>query len=613
MRSQNKPYQAPDEAHLIKYQNEFLRSSNFTFEAKAQTLSVIDPLLKQRNYNLVIAYWIFYLESQRTGLNNNEEKNNKEEKNSALVLHAKKTLNIQDGNICDDETRIIYLVNFAAYSKNVPALEMYYQLTLHYISCLIYEMNLVDSPTEAIRKFGGIPQEYYNLKQKENSGILSSVVRYVRELSPVGHEKDRERQTDFIKIIYQLFARFNQEKKQFDLRRYIDAIATLLIMETELESTSQKPDTKLYGILFNLLGYHKQQGEVPHSKDIPDDIKKIRLTHLSNFFLELNRKDWLMAAAAAGCSTERLAVVLDHYFVNFDIKLTNLIKKKILPRSYPEAVGIQTREAVWKLGKAAVIYSINPFVREAYVFTGLENTTAAIAKGIAQRSQKYFRPLIGYMIKKPIEVVSRTAVGSGMLLGMEYPLTICVNHYLADSEEKSVNNSSGFPQISFTDFIKLCSHEAKQSWNKKKEMFYEAILKIFPMLPEGNQTKFNQRVSLYFVPDTDKGKCPFRAEVIEEFLPKTTYQFQNDINDSQSSSSLPPSGPSSYQQPEPSAPLALGNSFAPKTSALCTFGITTNAEFPSPPPYTPPQKNEEGWEFCDENLAYKPSTQLVPT
>jgi len=586
---ESKPYNEPDSKCLEEARKWFVYSGKYQNEynniSLIESINNHKKLSTNEKHQLSMGFWIYYLESQPKETNRNPE-----EKDTPQEEIAKAALNITGKNQCDPATRLIYLAQFVLFLKDTHSVEsVEYQWSLYYFARLLFEVNLIDKPTHAIQKFADIPRLYQEEKKKGSSGLIASAQNKLRKLT-IGHDEDRNRQSDFIALVSKLCSILENEKKSFHLENHLEAVLNWLVMETELESTQHTSYSKLYKKMLGKLGCVDNQNKPAHSSDIPDNIKKLRFTQLTHFLSKISDSQWQDAADAINLAPERLKQLRNHYLQDYQDKLDFLKEFKIKPRSLQETAGITAGNSTWKLFKLIAIWSTPTLAQLTYDEFGLKNVTSRIANGIARQAGSYVRPALSWIIQKPVQHASEAAVGGGMITGMQYTLNYIIDS--ATSEEKETRKPSANPPIRFEDFIHLCLDGARRADNKKKCQLYKAIQLIFPLLHPDIIEIFNQNVAkYYFVPDVDKGKCPFRAEKPTRLEPKV------EPIDAITHISLIPSAP-----PPPAASTPTGDisSETPQLpiaplSPLRAAGMTKTDNSP-PPPYAP----ADDWVVCDE-------------
>ncbi len=541
-------------------------------------------------------FWVFFSEWKR-------------DKDPAQEAFANSALNITPNNVCDHVTRFNYLSELVKITQYLVDCEQH-KLILLYAGRLLFEMNLIAPPKAAIQRLGGIIQEYYTQKMQVTPGWFAAKKQQMKK-AVANHEEDRARQLDFKRISYQLLAMFDVAQARFYLAGFTQAIKLWLALEIDFESCVQtdknryfqykQSESELYKIFLKDLGCVDTENNKAHANDIPDtatkrphtndfpeDIKKILLTQLGNFFAELNENQWNAAAFAAGIPPQRTSVVLKHYLTNYREKLAALIDAKITFGSYQETVGIVAKKTVWNGAKMAAFCSIPAFAQQLYLLTSLETATSAISGRAAQRAAEHFCPAVSWAVKKPLSVLFGATLGAGVITALDVSISSGLGRYLEYSAEEKYPANVRSPQISFEDFIKVCSHFA----SKEQETFYSNVTFIFPLLRE--DIKLTITPALYFVPNAPKGKCPFMSELPEQTEFKAV-PHQAAYAPYPAFSPPPASAPPAANQqftPIPSAPPLSAAPLSPHR-ALNTFAPPASVS--SPPPY-----GDDDWELCEK-------------
>lgn len=568
------PYRKPNENHLNQAQQTFSLSREYASDHDYND-KILFPLAAAGKYDLIIGFWIFYLESSQ----HSAFENNPEVKDSPQMIMARQALNLSNENVCDAQTRLLYLIEFAEYIKDRPARSHQYQHTLYYIACLLFETDLISSPAEAIRQFGDIPRQYKMAKRDVKPGLTAFTKDRVKKTF-FNQEDDRARQQAFLEIFHQLFINLNREEAPYPLEELIKAVETWLVIEIELKSPTQTSESTLYKIMLKKLGY---SDESAHSSHIPDEIKKLRLTQLIFFLSKINYVQWEKAASQAGCIPERLDEILSHYFTDYKKKLTAIKEKRVTPLTSQQAASKMTEDAMWKIAKTTLICCIPSFINQAYFATGMNEATSLVARRIAQSAGDYVGSALRPIVTRPVEWASTAAMGNGIMASLSFGLSRYIEDSSNNSEKKVEVMRVNTSNISFKDFIKLCEDGVSRGGAKKSYELYKAILRIFPEFPKNFQDAFDENIAKnYFVPGKDKAKCPFKAKTLH--YPEPEAKLQEII-------------PNAAVQapPVPSAPLG----------GLQRFGITASMTESAPPPYMPLTAEEE-WDHCNNENTYRP-------
>jgi hypothetical protein len=539
--------------------------------------NMITPLIKQNNIPAIIGLWVYHLETIRV----HTLRHPKTPYQKHLEAMANFALHIHPSNSLKPQDRLFYLIKLENYLNGSPDYASYRNSNLIYIAHLIFEMDLLSPPIHAINAFAAIPQKYANEKkqQREQRNFFTRAANNLKEMT-LSSAKNRNIQLSFIYLICEFFKALEKQKPSLYLEEYLRGFALWIMYEIEEEFNNLETNSALHEILAKIVGYD-------HTSLVPISIKSTRITLLVNLMKKGAYYDnWETAAMKLG----RPEFLIDStpFYLSASAYLEKLkqIKTTALPqRSMLEVVKKDVAHKALKAGVSILGCFISPVVSTAYHGLQLDKVAGAIGSSVTKRVVDAVGPTVGRFVKRPVEALTTTVVGSGISSGMQEGAKIAlhtgVDHLkseskLTKSEPATIGTSVS---IKFVDFLEIAEDAASKSADIKEVELFQMISSVFLNLPAAIRQDFDENLAVwYFTPGRDKGLCPFISD---------TPQPQEEVTLTETESKTP-----LFRAPTPPPPTAPH----PPLSPLRAAGITRNLTPPIENQIAPEGRPEPGYE-----------------